>query len=629
MTNSKPCEGLSTLLRCTADLYPDSDCARDWVHSAKSRPVDLDQVTARLLNASASPVSPRPSSWSPTPGNVPTPKDEESYHQELMREESEAYDYLVADGGRPWYPIHLLDHVSRHPENYRDMLRFWCSGDDWLVYTMQWERWQKFRKWQRDNRGSLDVQAEFEREKVELTVASLKYSGKDLSKDTEEQWAQLFERVRNRRGWEHRYTVEGDVISKRGEARFPAYVKAMRARLERHGLSRPVRLDRDHQKQDPLTTWIEYLNYEYWVHDRFADKAAKLQPRYETTLRDLMDADVLLPGETPDSVCDLHHGFIIQREKRVADEAVDAAEAAVAVAKKDLDTRDHAARRPRQEAELARVRANLKKAVEAADAVKKRSELIFAFGSVYNPFSQSRREAEKHEILLEWILDQVPLIEAEMAEAKEDAVSGRKRTRADSDELESEEPAARRHKPDAQTAQDVQPEPNLLPEPPAQTSTRPSQKRAREDDDEGEPEIPGTKRQKPDAQATQEAQPVFESRTARSKQAQQGQNQAAPDSEPPPRQAQNPSNKATTQRRQPRSKANTSKQPVDRPPPRRSARIAALQERASTVVEGATARQDTTTSSSTPSSKPTPAVAKRKRIGEEEPPRRCQRKRRR
>jgi hypothetical protein len=66
-----------------------------------------------------------------------------------------------------------------------------------------------------------------------------------------------------------------------------------------------------------LTTWIEYLNYEYWIHDGFAEKAAKLQTQYDTSLRELMDANVLLPGERPDSVCDFHHGFVIQRENEL------------------------------------------------------------------------------------------------------------------------------------------------------------------------------------------------------------------------------------------------------------------------------------------------------------------------
>jgi hypothetical protein len=78
---------------------------------------------------------------------------------------------------------------------------------------------------------------------------------------------------------------------------------------------------------------------------------------------------------------------------------------------------------------LERARERLKKAVEAEDAVKKRSELIFKFGSVNNPFTQSKQQAEKYQILLQWILDQVPLIEAEIAEAKADAPYGQKRTR--------------------------------------------------------------------------------------------------------------------------------------------------------------------------------------------------------
>jgi hypothetical protein len=542
-----------------------------------------------------------------------------------MRAEVEEYGYLIADGGRPWYPFHLLDRVSKNPRKYHDLLRFWCSGDKWLVYTHQWERWQKFRVWQRDNRGDLDVQDEFEREKADLIRIWVKY-GKDLSKiDTEEQWAQEFERVKNRRGWQHRYTVEGAVVGKRGEARFPAYVQAMRARLDRHGFSRPVRLDQDHQQQDPLTTWIEYLNYEYWIHDGFADKAAKLQTQYETRLRELMDANVLLPGETPESVCEFHHGFIIQRQKEVANEAVNVAETAVSVAKKALDSTSRDTHRQGQEVALARARERLKKAVEAEDTVKKRSELIFKFGSVNNPFNQSKQKAENHQILLQWILDQVPLIEAEMAEPEGDAPfpTGQKRARADSDELESEEPAAKRHEPGTTpTAQDVQPEANHLPEPPAQSLTKPGRKRAREDDSEGEPEMPDTKKQKPNIQADPEVDAKPKIRTTRAGHAQTRQDHEEPGSEPRPKQATKLSNKATGSPRQPRSRKDSPEQSA-------SPRPSALQKPAPTALDEAAPQQATIASSPTPPSKAIPAPSKRKRAEEEEPPQRSQSKRRR
>jgi hypothetical protein len=294
---------------------------------------------------------------------------------------------------------------------------------------------------------------------------------------------------------------------------------------------------------------------------------------------------------------------------------VKAAETAVLSAEKALDSTKRDANRQRQETTLERARERLKKAVEAEDAAKKRSELIFKFGFVNNPFTQSKQQAEKHQILLQWILDQVPLIEAEIAEAKADAPSGQKRTRADSDELESEEPAAKKHTPGTPTAQEVQPEPNPFPEPPARSSTRPSQKRAREDDGEDEPKMTDTKRHKPDAPAKQEPRQC-QKLGLHTQNVLKGQNHEAPGSEPRPKQTQASNNKATARCRQPQFENNSPEQSADPPPARRSERLAALQKRAPTAVNEATAPQATTTSSS----KPTPATGNRKRVEEEEPP---------
>ncbi|CAJ2508691.1 Uu.00g137170.m01.CDS01 [Anthostomella pinea] len=49
----------------------------------------------------------------------------------------------------------------------------------------------------------------------------------------------------------------------RGCQGFRDYVEAMRRRLAGHDFTQPFELDEDPKKQDRLTTWIEYLGYEY------------------------------------------------------------------------------------------------------------------------------------------------------------------------------------------------------------------------------------------------------------------------------------------------------------------------------------------------------------------------------
>lgn len=71
------------------------------------------------------------------------------------------YDALVNDGGRPCYPIALLEDVSENPKKYRAMLRPWQDSPDtnwprWKVFSKQLQRWADFRVWQLVNRDIYD-----------------------------------------------------------------------------------------------------------------------------------------------------------------------------------------------------------------------------------------------------------------------------------------------------------------------------------------------------------------------------------------------------------------------------------------------------------------------------------------
>ena len=88
----------------------------------QSRPVDPDQIAARLLEIANKDTLPQavsqPSYYdrSPTPPPPAPPRLKE-------KNEIEDYNNLVKDGCPPPYPINLLDQVSQNPEKYRKMLR--------------------------------------------------------------------------------------------------------------------------------------------------------------------------------------------------------------------------------------------------------------------------------------------------------------------------------------------------------------------------------------------------------------------------------------------------------------------------------------------------------------------------
>jgi hypothetical protein len=464
------------------------------MRSYKSHAVDLDQVNARLLEINASPTPPKQPQETPR-----TPDCDEEEDTYSITEETAACQELVADGGRPWYPFHLFEHVRKHPTEHHSMLRFWCFEGDWVVYRKQWERWKSFRHWQDDNRGLLNVHADFEKQKAGDLSYYERHGGDTSNLMTERRWANDFESLRNRRGWQHRYTVEHGLSRTKDEDRFRAYVLAVRARLDRHGFARPVQLGPDPKNQDILTTWIEYLNYEYWVHDGFADKATRLQSQQKQVLNAIVEAGVLRHGETIETIARFHHGlsYGLEDGKEFAAEAVKAAELAVSAAQQALDGSQQASHRRRQETELARAKVRWEKAVETAKSVKKRAELISKYSLLESPQSEAIRLVEKHKILLQWILDQVPLIEAEMAEGKVNASSNKERASESSDELDT-----KTHEANAQTDQDIRPEPET--EPPAQPCALSTRKRAQSDDNPEDTEGPALKRRKLEAEVHRE-----------------------------------------------------------------------------------------------------------------------------
>jgi hypothetical protein len=59
---------------------------------------------------------------------------------------------------------------------------------------------------------------------------------------------------------------------------FCGYAKAVKRRLASHSFTQPFELDEDPKKQHGPTTWIEYLNYEYWWLDKYTSDIERLEP---------------------------------------------------------------------------------------------------------------------------------------------------------------------------------------------------------------------------------------------------------------------------------------------------------------------------------------------------------------
>ncbi|RKU43632.1 hypothetical protein DL546_004051 [Coniochaeta pulveracea] len=310
------------------------DRAQGTTKSSQSRPIDLDELTARLLATTGSNTSLSPalrgrrlsSTPPPIPAEVP---GREAYNKPRNSfppftrgsseetippvpthvHETQAYDDLVKDGGRPLYPNHLID---------------------------------EFR------------------------------------------------------------------------LRSASYTKAAKKLLAEYAFVRPFQLHDDPKQQDALTTWIEYLAYACAVHYRHTCLVKKYQPGYDAAWKALVESKVLRPSETKENICTFDVGAKHDRETAMAVRAVKAAEAALeAVQKRQGSSRQQ---RPRPRV-LATAQTRLDAARNDLESLRNRSHHLENFAHAVRTYRIAKTNTTKSNVKLRWILEQVPLVEAELKEA--------------------------------------------------------------------------------------------------------------------------------------------------------------------------------------------------------------------
>ncbi|KAI0864160.1 hypothetical protein F4860DRAFT_511016 [Xylaria cubensis] len=215
----------------------DRSTAHTW-----SKAVDLDQVAARLLTIpNDTDTSRRAGSTTPT---EPLPPDD--FY------ERRAYDTLIRTGGRPCYPIEMLEDVMADPKAFSEMLHPWVYYTDaippqWDVFDAQWDSWILFRR-----------------------------------------------------------------------PGFSGYVEAVIKFLGQSGLTRPFELLEDVQTQDKLSTWIEYLAFAYYFHDEYARSQSTFDEAWEK-----LEASVdLEPFETQEYVVSTESSLDREAKRRKAQKAV-------------------------------------------------------------------------------------------------------------------------------------------------------------------------------------------------------------------------------------------------------------------------------------------------------------------
>lgn len=403
------------------------DSKRRISERVKSRPADPDQVAARILNVlphretlSRSP-SP-PSSTPSTPVTLPGLTEEEQY-QEDLQVETDAYNALVKAGGRPQYPLELLEDVSKNPEEYRELLSHWQFGNhpnDWKVFLTQLARWLGFGRLQKFARGQNaddyweDVRQDGRRLRG-FGNHPIVFDDKWENVDIRPLFAKEGDGIVSFNGTHWNWKA---FVGRRGSGteqyRFPEYAKALKERLAKHGFIRPFQLNEDLTRQDKLTTWIEYLGYEYWWYDQFAPSKSGEQ-RYKEAWKKLVDSVVLRSFETEEYICDIDSAFQRASEREIAERAVESAKSAVMWFQKAVSApqrSDHASQEHQQRQREAKTK--LDAAIQEHDSIKRRNDLITGFLQLTRNYRIAKRNAERHGVLLRWMLQQVPLIELEL-----------------------------------------------------------------------------------------------------------------------------------------------------------------------------------------------------------------------
>ncbi|RMD39521.1 hypothetical protein DV735_g5615, partial [Chaetothyriales sp. CBS 134920] len=414
--------------------------------TACSRPLDLDDLDARLRQVSPNKsFSLRPetrTTRSPTPPFDPTIRETEAYHE------------LVDEGGRPLYPIDLIQDMYRDPDNYAETLWPWQVNISPVsplgIFQKQLQRWRDFRKWQNDNRGREDdndgfpayvewkkhiIQRDLRPKSAAKRLAEIEADPSCLKSSWEDrQW----ERERQRRH-----------CRERGCRGFRDYTEAVKRRLACHGFTQPFELDEDPKNQDKLTTWIEYLNYEYWWLDKYTSDIERLEPEHDKLWQELVDKRILRPHETKEFVCTAASGMECEAEKDQAMKAVQRAESEakrIYVSTQKDPKRLHIPKAKR----ISMLKHGTEKLLAAKrrlEQAQSRSFLIVQFVRATFGYAGAKRDATRHRVLVQWVLDQVLLIEAEMNLPKANRRLGSGGQRVTKRRLATDEEPPERQKP--------------------------------------------------------------------------------------------------------------------------------------------------------------------------------------
>lgn len=228
--------------------------------------VDLDGVNAKLLAAEH---KKRPREASPASSDRVT-----EILDDMEDGEVSSHRDLVRAGGRPAYPIQLLDQVWENPREYSEILSLFCFFEyEWqnpTIFAWQKSRWDLFRAWQKDAR-----------------------TGRICAGRTSQAAVKLIQSTRA------------------GDRGLASYVESVRMNALVLLHLKTDLIARFHPTQDPmiqnaLTTWLEYVAYGYIQTQCEATSAAHHKQRLRKNWEELVSLKLLTPSELKEGIVRLN-----------------------------------------------------------------------------------------------------------------------------------------------------------------------------------------------------------------------------------------------------------------------------------------------------------------------------------
>ncbi|TQW01017.1 hypothetical protein V2A60_002035 [Cordyceps javanica] len=321
------------------------------------------------------------------------------------------------------YDPKLLLRVHKQPDRYMGMLRpFYLHPpldfDAPLInfFERQCLRFEEFNRWQAYNRDIDTMQEEIMNKAYNAALVREATSGREWQQLMANPRL-VHSAARQEEFWQRR-REERELLHDDDCADFEQYQAGVRARLARNGVEVPLdfALRMDFWAQDRLTVWAEYLAFEHWHMEQYDDDVAEWRAKHNVSYEQLQQKVALRTHETAEYLQTEHAELQLRVEKDRAFERFDMA--ALTFAR--LERRPRGLRHEqmfmshiRRTRMLAEAQVELETAEAAKNEAVRRYEVVAEFLHETETYREACDIRARHDPLLAWAKDRYYEIRSE------------------------------------------------------------------------------------------------------------------------------------------------------------------------------------------------------------------------